>query len=91
VGGVIDRIDPIYVAVVILVAMLGAWGASWWRGRKAKPEPREDPGIKFTDAAVTLLGPLLAFLLRCLWGDTTNGTITVSLEPFERLLLSMHQ
>jgi hypothetical protein len=60
-GGVVDRIDPIYVAVVFLVAMLGAWGAGWWRGRSAKPEPREDPGIKFTDAALTLLGLLLAF------------------------------
>jgi hypothetical protein len=26
-----------------------------------KPEPAEDPGIKFTDAALALLGLLLAF------------------------------
>jgi hypothetical protein len=60
-GDIIERVDPILVALVLLVAMLGAWAVGWWRGRKAVPEPREDPGIKFTDAALSLLGLLLAF------------------------------
>jgi hypothetical protein len=60
-AGVIERMDPILIALACLVAMLGAWGIGWWRGRRATPEPREDPGIRFTDAALALLGLLLAF------------------------------
>jgi hypothetical protein len=60
-GGLIERIDPFLLALVFSVAMLGAWCVGWWRGRGAKPEPGEDPGIKFTDAALALLGLLLAF------------------------------
>jgi hypothetical protein len=60
-GGFIERIDPVFVALGFSVAMLGAWGIGWRRGRRAAPDPAEDPGIKFTDAALALLGLLLAF------------------------------
>jgi hypothetical protein len=60
-GGIIEHIDPLFVALGFSAAMLGAWSSGWRRGRKAIPEPREDPGIKFTDAALALLGLLLAF------------------------------
>jgi len=60
-GGLIERIDPLLLALAFAAAMLVAWGIGWWRGRRAKPEPGEDPGIKFTDAALALLGLLLAF------------------------------
>jgi uncharacterized membrane protein YfcA len=60
-GGLVEQIDPFLLALVFPAAMLGAWGIGWWRGRRAKPEPGEDPGIKFTDAALALLGLLLAF------------------------------
>jgi Protein of unknown function (DUF4239) len=57
----IERIDPLFVALVFLVAMLGAWGCGWQRGRRLTVESVTDPGIKFTDAALALLGLLLAF------------------------------
>ena len=57
-GGFIERIDPLLIAVTVLLAMLGAWCIGW---RSAKPESSEDPGMKFTDAALALLGLLLAF------------------------------
>lgn len=60
-GGLIERIDPLLLALVFATAMLVAWGIGWWRGQRAAPEPGEDPGIKFTDAALALLGLLLAF------------------------------
>jgi hypothetical protein len=60
-GRLIERIDPFFIALAFSAAMLGAWRLGWRRGRKAAPEPGEDPGSKFTDAALALLGLLLAF------------------------------
>jgi hypothetical protein len=60
-GGTIERIDFLFLTLAFPVGMLGAWGIGWRRGRRAKPDPNEDPGIKFTDAALALLGLLLAF------------------------------
>jgi hypothetical protein len=60
-GGFLDDFDPFLVAVPLAAAMLAAWGVGWWRGRRQAPETAEDPGIRFTDAALALLGLLLAF------------------------------
>ena len=60
-GGFVERIAPLLMALVFLAAMLAAWGTGWRKGRRAKLEPGEDPEIKFTDAALALLGLLLAF------------------------------
>jgi hypothetical protein len=60
-GGIIEKVDPFFVTLAFSAAMLGAWSIGWWRAGKALPEPLEDPGIKFTDAALALLGLLLAF------------------------------
>src|SRR5258708_6654710 len=57
-GGIIEMVDPLFVALAFSAAMLGAWSIGWWRGGQALPEPLEDPGIKFTDAALALLGLL---------------------------------
>jgi hypothetical protein len=59
--GILQRIDPLFLALAFSAAMLGAWGIGWWRGRSVALEPGEDPGIKFTDASLALLGLLLAF------------------------------
>jgi len=61
VGRLIESVDPVLIALVFAVAMLGAWYVGWRRGRRATPESGDDPGIKFTDAALALLGLLLAF------------------------------
>jgi len=60
-GEFIEQTNPLLLAPAFLAAMLAAWGIGWWAGRKATPEPGQDPGIKFTDAALALLGLLLAF------------------------------
>jgi hypothetical protein len=60
-GRLFEWVDPVLLALVFLAGMLGAWGIGWWRERRATPETGEDPGIKFTDAAMALLGLLLAF------------------------------
>ncbi len=60
-SGFIDWVDPVVLAPAFLIGMLGAWAFGWWCGRNAVPQKGEDPGIKFTDAALALLGLLLAF------------------------------
>src|SRR5262249_28039676 len=42
-------------------AMLAAWGAGWWRGRRQAAGSREAPAGKFNDAILALLGLLLGF------------------------------
>jgi hypothetical protein len=49
------------IALVFAAAMLACWTAGWRRGQRMPLETGEDPGVKFTDASVALLGLLLAF------------------------------
>jgi hypothetical protein len=56
-----NRIDPWYIALAFIVVMLASWGVGWRIGRRLHPEPGEDPGSKFIDATMALLGLLLAF------------------------------
>jgi hypothetical protein len=58
---VIGRLDAWATALLFAVAILTFWSIGWWWGRRARPQPGEDPGIKFTDASMALLGLLLAF------------------------------
>jgi hypothetical protein len=60
-NSLVERIDPFWLALVFAASMLVVSGIGWWRGGGGNPEPGEDPGIKFTDAALALLGLLLAF------------------------------
>jgi hypothetical protein len=48
-------------ALMFAVAMLAFWSAGWRRGRRLPPESSSDPGTKYTDASMALLGLLLAF------------------------------
>ncbi len=57
----IQQIDPWLIALAFAVALFGGWAIGWLRGRRMPPESGEDPGTKFTDASVALLGLLLAF------------------------------
>jgi hypothetical protein len=54
-------IDAWVIALAFAIAMLGCWMAGWRRGKRLPQPPGEDPGVKFTDASVALLGLLLAF------------------------------
>lgn len=60
-GTCIEHIDSLFLAPAFLIAMLVAWGIGWWIGRRDKSASERDPGVKFTDAALALLGLLLAF------------------------------
>src|SRR5436309_3011308 len=57
----IERLDVWVTALIVAVAMLAFWSIGWrWGGRSPSPQG-EDPGTKFTDASMALLGLLLAF------------------------------
>lgn len=56
----IERIDPFFLAGAFALTVFVAWSIGWRCGRSA-PEPMDDPDIRFTDAALALLGLLLAF------------------------------
>jgi len=55
------QIDAWAIALGFAVAMFASWYLGWRLGRRLHPEPGEDPGTKFTDASMALLGLLLAF------------------------------
>ena len=57
----IERLDAWAIALIFAAAMLAFWSIGWWWGRRAQGQPAEDPGVKFTDASMALLGLLLAF------------------------------
>ena len=57
----IERVDAWMTALIFAVAMLTFWGIGWRQGRRSRQEPGDDPGTKFTDASLALLGLLLAF------------------------------
>jgi hypothetical protein len=58
---IFQGLDAWLVAVVFAAAMLGSWVLGWRRGDRLAAESGEDPGTKFTDASMALLGLLLAF------------------------------
>jgi hypothetical protein len=55
------RLDALVTALIFAVAMLASWSIGWRRGLRLPAEQGEDPGTKFTDASMALLGLLLAF------------------------------
>jgi uncharacterized membrane protein len=57
----IGQIAAWVAALIFAVAMLVSWSIGWLLGRRLTAEPGEDPGTKFTDASMALLGLLLAF------------------------------
>ena len=60
-ASMIERPEAWMTALIFAMAMLTSWSIGWWWGRRSRPEPGEDPGTKFTDASMALLGLLLAF------------------------------
>ena len=60
-GSIIESGNGWAVAFAFAAAMVGAWILGWWLGRRHAPEPEDDPGSKFLDASLAILGLLLAF------------------------------
>jgi Mg2+/citrate symporter len=77
---IIERIDAWLVALGFGVAMFASWGLGWRRGRSKAPEPGEDPGIKFIDAGVAILGLLLAFTFAMALGRHDQRRLAVVAE-----------
>jgi hypothetical protein len=77
---IIEHIDAWLIALAFAVAMLASWGIGWWRGRRMAPESGDDPGIKFIDAGVAILGLLLAFTFAMALGRHDQRRLTVVAE-----------
>jgi hypothetical protein len=68
------------VAVGFGAAMLASWVVGWRRGRSMPLEPGEDPGTKFIDASMAILGLLLAFTFAMTLGRHDQRRLTVVAE-----------
>jgi hypothetical protein len=77
---IIEQIEAWLVALAFAGAMLGSWGLGWRYGRRLSPEPGEDPGSKFIDASIALLGLLLAFTFAIALGRYDQRRLAVIAE-----------
>jgi hypothetical protein len=57
----LEQLPPSLTAMCFAVATIGGWRIGWWSGRRVMAELGEDPGSKFTDSSLALLGLLLGF------------------------------
>ncbi len=73
-------VDAWLIALSFVVSMLVAWALGWRLGRHRPTPPGEDPGIKFTDASMTLLGLLLAFTFAMALGRHDSRRLAVVAE-----------
>jgi Mg2+/citrate symporter len=77
---IITRADAWLIALAFAVAMLASWGLGWRRGRRFSPETGEDPGTKFIDGSVAILGLLLAFTFAMSLGRHDQRRLAVVAE-----------
>jgi len=77
---IFEQIDAWLIALAFTVAMLGSWVLGWRRGRRIPLEPGEDPGTKFIDAGMALLGLLLAFTFSMALGRHDQRRLAVVAE-----------
>jgi hypothetical protein len=77
---IIQQLDAWVTALIFAVAMLASWSIGWRQGRRSPPEPGENPGTKFTDASLALLGLLLAFTFSMALGRHDQRRQTVLAE-----------
>lgn len=76
----VEQIDGWLTALAFAVAMSASWALGWRRGRRMPPESGEDPGTKFIDASMALLGLLLAFTFAMALGRHDYRRLTVVAE-----------
>jgi hypothetical protein len=77
---IIERADAWQIALAFTAAMLGSWALGWWWGKSRAVEAGEDPGTKFTDASLALLGLLLAFTFAIALGRYDQRRLAVIAE-----------
>lgn len=77
---ILNWADAWLIALVFAVAMLAAWVAGWRLGQRLPPESGDDPGTKFTDASMALLGLLLAFTFSMALGHHDQRRLAVVAE-----------
>ena len=73
-------VDASWIALGFAVSMVAAWGLGWRLGRRSPTPPGEDPGIKFTDGSMALLGLLLAFTFAMALGRHDSRRLAVVAE-----------
>jgi hypothetical protein len=73
-------VDAWLVALGFVVSMVAAWALGWRIGKRAPTAPSEDPGIKFTDGSMALLGLLLAFTFAMALGRHDSRRMAVVAE-----------
>ena len=66
--GIFSRIDSWITTLILAVVMLAAWGIGFRAGRRRRAEGDEPAAEKFRDAAMALLGLLLAFTFAMAYG-----------------------
>ena len=76
----IDRFDAWVVAVAYSVAMLTFWGLGRQAGHRSPPDSGQDPGMKFTEASMAILGLLLAFTFAMSLGRHDHRSLMVVAE-----------
>jgi hypothetical protein len=76
----IERIDAWLIALGFAVAMLVCWILGWRYGQRSPVDPGEDPGVKFTDASMAVLGLLLAFTFSMSLGRHDQRRLAVVAE-----------
>jgi hypothetical protein len=64
----------------LAVAMVACWRFGWWRGRRMPAESGDDPGAKFIDGSMALLGLLLAFTFAMTLGWHNERRLAVVTE-----------
>lgn len=57
----VSQIDAWLMALYLALAMIGAWAAGWWGGRRMVSCPNKQAEFKLDDANLALLGLLIAF------------------------------
>jgi hypothetical protein len=77
---IIGYLNAWLIALAFAVAMLACWCLGWWWGRRSPLEPGDDPGTKFIDASMALLGLLFAFTFAMALGRHDQRRLTVVAE-----------
>jgi|SRR5579864_377395 len=75
-----DWLDSWLITLLFAASMTITWYLGRRFGRHLYPEPGEDPGMKFTDASVALLGLLLAFTFSMSLGRHDQRRLAVVAE-----------